>query len=71
MYRPTDVTKIFTINAGFLVRWKIVADIKAVAREQGLVVVSERDGWTPRFDITGPRQDVDRFVQAVADVQRW
>ncbi len=69
MYRPTDITKTFAINVGFMVRWKIVADIKTIAREQGLAIVSERDGWTIRFDITGPRPDVDRFIQAVNAVQ--
>ncbi len=69
MYRPTDVTKMFKINASFLVRWKIVADIEAIAREQGLAIVSERDGWTTRFDVTGPGPDVERFVQAIHAVQ--
>ena len=65
MYHPTDVTKTFTIDIGFLVRWKIVADIQTIAREQGLAIASERDGWTTRFDVTGPKPEVDRFVQAV------
>ena len=69
MYRADDITKTFEIDAGVLVRWKIVADVKTIAREQGLSIVSARDGWTTRFDITGPGPDVDRFVQAVHAVQ--
>ena len=69
MYRPSDVTKVFRIKAGILVRWKIVADIKAIAREQGLAIVSERSGRTTRFDLTGPGPDVDRFIRAIDEVQ--